>query len=105
MIGLPGVENGVDGLLVVEIAVAAIDRKLGRRDRHQHRSGAAPSHLVVLAWSDDDHFVTEPRSSTELGFYIGANASADRRVEGADVGDTHRVLQTFCASEVQVKLC
>ena len=90
MIGLPRVERGMDRRLVVEIAIAPVDRQLGRRDRHQDRARTAPDHLVALARSDDDHLVAEARGGAQLRLDIGANPAAGGRVKSANVGDPHR---------------
>src|SRR4249919_3357074 len=81
MVGLPGVEYAMKRDLVVEIAVAAIDRKAGRRNRDQDGAGTALDHLMLLARRDQDHLVTEARGGAKFGLGIGTNAAAGGRIK------------------------
>jgi len=105
MVGLPGVEYAMKRDLVVEIAVAAIDRKAGRRNRDQDGAGTALDHLMSLARRDQDHLVTEARGGAKFGLGIGTNAAAGGRIKSADVGNTHRQQKTGGVGELQVKVC
>jgi hypothetical protein len=60
---------------------------------------------MAIARRNHDHFLAEAWTGAQLGLDIGANAATDGRVESADVGDTHRRVETGRAGEVQVKLC
>lgn len=105
MIRLPSVERGMKQTLIVEIAVATIDRQPRRGNRHEECSGASLDHLVVRAGRDHDHFVAKARRGTQLRFHIGPDASARGRIKGANVNDTHRGDEAVRAGELQVKLC
>ena len=105
MVRLPGVENGVERLLVIEIAVATVDGQPRRRNCHEHGAWTPLYHFVALAGGDHDHLMPEARSGTKLGFHIGAHAAAGGRVKSANVGDPHWRLVTGHSSELQVKLC
>ena len=105
MVGLPGVEHAVKRGLVIEIAVAAIDRQTGRRNCDQDGSGATLDHLVALAGRDQDHLMPEPCRGPQFGLGIGTNTAAGGRIKSADVGDPHRRQKTGRAGELQVKLC
>ena len=105
MVGLPRVEHCVKRRLVVEIAIAPVDRQPRRGDRHQDRAGAArmtswrsPGAITIISWP-------KPRRGAQLGLDIGAHAAAGGRVKSANVGDPHRPVETVRAGEVQVKLC
>src|SRR3954464_14192954 len=105
MIGLPGIERGVNRCLIMEIAIAPIDRQLRCRDRHQDGARSAPDDFVMPAGGDHDHFMAEPGRGAELALNIGADSAAARRVKSATVGDPHSRLETGRPSELQVKLC
>ena len=93
MVRLPRVEHGVYRSLVVEITVTPIERHQRRRDRHEHRSGAAADHLVACAGRDDDHLMSEPRRGAQLGLDIGAHAPAGGRVKSTNVDNAHRLVE------------
>jgi hypothetical protein len=76
MIGTPCVERPMQRPLVVEIAVAAIHRQLGRCDRHQDRARPALFHMIAIAGGDDDDFVAEARGGANLRFDIGPHTAA-----------------------------
>ena len=90
MIGLPAIQRPMQRRLVVEIAIAPVDRQRRRRDRRQHRSGPAVDDLVALAGREQDHLVTETRRLLELAFEVGSHAAAGGRVEGTDIDNTHQ---------------
>jgi len=104
MVRTPSVEHRVERGLIVEIAIAAIDRQAGRTNHNEHAAGTAPDDLVSLARSNYDHLMTEAPGCPQLCLDIGAHAAAGGRIKSADVGDTHRPRETVRTGELQVKL-
>ena len=106
MIRLPLIEHAVERGLIVEIAIAPIDRQLGRRDGDQHRTRTPGDHLVTLARRDDDHLMSEARGRPQLRIDIGPNATACRRIKCTHVDGIRMALDNSVgADEAQVKLC
>ena len=91
MIRTPGVKLGVKGALVVEIAVAPIDRQLGGWERDKDCAGTTVKRRIFRARDDDDHLVPEARSTPQLRIYIGADSASGRGVEGRYVDNPHWV--------------
>src|SRR5947209_2797280 len=89
MVRPPEIESAVQRLLVIEIAIAAVDRQLWRRYRDQEGARSALDDLVALARSDDHHFVAEACRKLEFRFDIGAHPATDGGIEGAYVDDPH----------------
>lgn len=105
MVRPPRIEHGVERGLVIEIAVALVDREPRRGHGDQNRAGAALNYLMAFAGCNHDHLVTEAGRGTQLGLDVSANTSAGGRVESANVGDTHSRLETGRTGELQVKVC
>ena len=89
MIRLPGIELGMQRTLIIEIAVAPIDRQERRRDRHQHCARPAADRLVAFARSDHHDLVPEAARRPQLGVHVRADTAAARCVESANIDDPH----------------
>lgn len=89
MVRPPFVQNSVKRGLVVEIAIAAVDRQDRRRDRHNDGTRTPLDQLMPLARRYDDQLVTVARRCPQLGVHVSANAAALGRVEGANIDDPH----------------
>ena len=63
MVGLPRVEDGVQRRLVVEIAVAPVNRQPRRRNGNEHGTRTAFDNLLPLARNDHDNLMAEARRS------------------------------------------
>ena len=104
MIRLPSVERRMEQPLVVKITIAPIDWQSGRWNRHEEGSGTALDDLMGCSRSNDDHLVSEARRCSQLRLDIGSDASAERRVEGGNVGNAHRLMEAVGRRKHQVKL-
>lgn len=89
MIGPPRIEQPVKRLLVVEIAVAAIDWQLGRGEARQDRARRALDDFVALSRDDHDHLMPEASRRFQLGFDISPDTAALGRVKSTDIDDPH----------------
>ena len=89
MVRPPCVEHPVKRFLVMEVAIAAVDRQSRRGNGDEEGAGAALNHLVALAGRNHDDLVPEARCGSQLCVDIGAHAAAGGRVKSADVDNTH----------------
>lgn len=89
MVRSPFVEYAVECFLVMEVTVTTVDRQLRRGDCHQKGTGPSLDHLVAITRSNNDDFMTETRSGSQLRVDIGAHTPARRRIESADVDNSH----------------
>src|SRR6476469_6396153 len=90
MVRLPCVEGIMQQALIVEVAIASVDRQLGRGNGHQDPARRSLHDGMIGAGSDDDHFMAKARRSAKLRLHISADTAATGGIESADVNDTHR---------------
>ena len=90
MIGPPEIERAMERAFVVEVAITAVDGEPRGRNGRQERSRRDPHYLFSRARSDDDQLVAKARGGLQLRIHIGAHPAPRRRVESADIHNSHQ---------------
>ena len=58
MIRLPGIEQPVESLFIIEVAIAPVDRQFRRCETGENRAGGTLDHPIARSGNDDDQLVT-----------------------------------------------
>ena len=88
-IGALGIEPGMNGGRIVEIAVAPIDNQRRACDVDDPASAGSPLDMIVRARRDDDDLMAQSRTDREFAVDIGFHTAAVRRIKGTDIDNLH----------------